>query len=179
MTQPLPRVDVGIVCWNTRDLTVEAIGRLLAAADGVDLRVLVRDNGSTDGTAEAVRERFPDLTVDVGDNVGFAGGVNSLLARSDAPWFVTLNSDAWPEQGALRALVDAAERHPRAAVVAPQLLRPDGSLEHSAHPLPSVLVAAVMGEPAKVVGLKVTSRGLKTSVRRPSLVAVSQGWSTK
>jgi N-acetylglucosaminyl-diphospho-decaprenol L-rhamnosyltransferase len=145
MTLPLPRVDVGIVCWNTRDLTVDAIGRLLAAADGVDLRVLVRDNGSTDGTVEAVRERYPSLAVDVGDNVGFAAGVNSLLARSDAPWFVTLNSDAWPEAGALRALVDAAERHPRAAVVAPLLLRPDGTLEHSAHPLPSVTVAAVTG----------------------------------
>jgi GT2 family glycosyltransferase len=92
-----------------------------------------------------VRDRFPDVGVEEGDNVGFARGVNALLARSSAPWFVTLNSDAWPEPGALAELVRAAERHPRAAAVAPLLLRPDGALEHSTHPLPSLAVAAVTG----------------------------------
>lgn len=147
----LPRVDVGVVCWNTRELTLDALDRLLAASADVDLRVLVRDNGSTDGTADAVRERFPAMTVDVGDNVGFARGVNALLDRSDAPWFVTLNSDAWPEPGALRRLVDVAAAHPRAAAVAPTLLRPDGTPEPSTHDLPSVrgaLRAALLRPPA-------------------------------
>jgi GT2 family glycosyltransferase len=138
-----PRVDVGVVVWNTRELTLSAIERLQTAAQDVDVRVLVRDNGSTDGSADAIRAAFPDVSVTQGDNVGFARGVNSLLAVSDAPWFVTLNSDAWPEAGALGQLVAAAEDEPRAAVVAPLLLRPDGQLEHSTHPLPSVRVAAV------------------------------------
>ena len=137
-----PRVDVGIVSWNTRELTLDAIDRLHAASADVDLRVLVRDNGSTDGTADAVRERFPDAVLDVGENVGFARGVNGLLDRSDAPWFVTLNSDAWPEAGALRALVQVAQDHPRTAAVAPTLLRPDGTPEHGVHELPSLRGAA-------------------------------------
>jgi N-acetylglucosaminyl-diphospho-decaprenol L-rhamnosyltransferase len=140
-----PRVDVGIVTHNTRDLTLRAVEQVLGADPGLDLRVLVRDNGSADGTAAAVRERFPQVSVDEGDNVGFARGVNALLSASSAPWFVTLNSDAWPEPGALSGLLRAAERHPRAAAVAPLLLRPDGSLEHSTHPLPSLRVAAVTG----------------------------------
>lgn len=138
-----PRVDVGIVVWNTRELTLSAIDRLIRAGDDVDVRVLVRDNGSTDGSAEAVRARFPDAVVRVGDNVGFAAGVNDLLAVSDAPWFLALNSDAWPEPGALRRLVSVGDDHPKAAAVAPRLLRPDGGLEHSTHPLPSVRVSAV------------------------------------
>jgi len=129
--------------WNTRDLTLSAIARLQTAAEEVDLRVLVRDNGSTDGSADAIRAAFPQVTVTEGDNVGFARGVNSLLAISDAPWFVTLNSDAWPEPGALGRMVAAAEGTPQAAAVAPLLLRPDGELEHGTHPLPSVPVAAV------------------------------------
>ncbi len=133
-----PRVDVGIVCWNTRDLTIDAIGRLLEASDDVDLHVLVRDNGSTDGTAQALRGAFPDVDVQVGHNVGFAAGVNTLLARSDAPWFLALNSDAWPEPGAVRTLLEAAAQRPRAAVLAPTLLRPDGTLEVGVHPLPSL-----------------------------------------
>lgn len=138
-------MDVGIVAWNTRDLTLDAIGRLLVASPDVDLRVLVRDNGSTDGTAQAVAARFPDVHLDIGDNVGFSGGVNAMLARSSAPWFVTLNSDAWPEPGALRRLVEVAEERPRAAVVAPLLLRPDGALEHSTHPFPGLAAAALTG----------------------------------
>lgn len=140
-----PRVDAGIVTWNTRELTLQAIDRLVATSRDLDLRVLVRDNGSSDGTASAIRERFPDVRVDEGDNVGFAAGVNALLRRSDAPWFLTLNSDAWPESGALGRLVAAAVEHPHAAAVAPRVLRPDGSLEHSTHALPSLLTAGVTG----------------------------------
>lgn len=140
---PGTRVDVGIVSWNTRDLTLAAVQRTLAGAGAdLDLRVLVRDNGSTDGTVDAVRAAHPEVDVDSGDNVGFAAGVNALLARSDAPWLFLLNSDAWPEEGALATLLAAAARHPRAALLAPRLLRPDGGLEESVHPLPTPALAA-------------------------------------
>lgn len=139
----LPRVDVGVVTYNTRDLTVRALRRLLDANAGCRLRLLVRDNASSDGTADAVAATFPEAEVDAGgENLGFAAGVNTLLARSDAPWFLALNSDAWPEPGAVLNLVRAAESSPRAAAVAPRLERPDGTLEHSTHPFPSLEVAA-------------------------------------
>lgn len=138
----LPRVDVGVVTWNTRDLTVRALRRLLDSDQSADLRVLVHDNGSVDGTAGAVHEQVPEAdVVACPDNLGFAAAVNRLIARSDAPWFLMLNSDAWPAPGAVGELVAAADRHPRAAVVAPRLERPDGTLEHSTHPFPSVVVA--------------------------------------
>jgi GT2 family glycosyltransferase len=137
-----PRVDVGVVTWNTADLTATALRRLLDSDQGADLRVLVHDNASGDGTPQALRDRVPEAEVEVcPDNLGFAAGMNRLLARSDAPWFLALNSDAWPEPGAIGALVAAAGRHPRAAAVAPRLERPDGSLEHSTHPFPSVPIA--------------------------------------
>jgi len=141
----LPRVDVGVVTWNTRDMTAAALRRLLDADQGCDLRVLVRDNGSADGTAEALREQVPEADIEAGqENLGFAGGVNTIIRRSTAPWLFLLNSDAWPEPGAIRRLVDAAALHPRAAAVAPRLERPDGALEHSTFPFPSLRVAAVM-----------------------------------
>ena len=70
--------------------------------------------------------------------------MNRLIGRSDAPWFFPLNSDAWPEDGCLATLIEAAEACPRAATVAPLVLRPDGELEHSTHPFPSPRVAAMM-----------------------------------
>ena len=147
------RVDVGIVSWNTRDLTLAAVEHVLQQANEIDLRVLVRDNGSTDGTAEALALRFPDVILDVGDNVGFAAGVNALVRLSQAPWFLTLNSDAWPEAHALHRLVEVGRRHPAAAAIAPLVLRPDGALEHTTHPFPSLRVAALTGLGAqRVIG---------------------------
>ena len=136
------RVDVGIVTWNTAALTVEALRHLRESDQGCDLRVLVWDNASSDGTADAIRGAFPDIDVtESRENLGFAGGVNRLLGRSDAPWFLALNSDAWPEPGAIGTLVETAEAHARAALVAPRLERPDGELEHSTHPFPSLRIA--------------------------------------
>src|SRR3954463_2202202 len=137
-----PRVDVGVVTWNTRDLTVQALRHLLDTDQGVDVRVLVRDNGSSDGTPEAIAADVPEAVLDVGpENLGFARGVNRLIEKSDAPWFLALNSDAWPQQGAIGRMVRAAEEHTNAAAVAPRLERPDGKLEHSTQSFPSLVMA--------------------------------------
>ena len=140
-----PQVDVAVVTWNTADLTVRALRHLLDTDQGVDLRLLVRDNGSSDGTADAIRAAVPEAEIDAGaENLGFAAGVNTMVERSTAPWLLLLNSDAWPQPGAIGRLVDAAEREPAYAAVAPRLERPDGALEHSTHPFPSLHVAASM-----------------------------------
>ena len=139
------QVDVGVVTWNTAELTVRALRHLLDTDQGVALRLLVRDNGSTDGTAERIRREVPEAEIDAGtENLGFAAGVNTIIERSSAPWFLTLNSDAWPRPGAIGQLVDTALRYPDAGAVAPRLERPDGTLEHSTHPFPSLKVAVVM-----------------------------------
>ncbi len=149
-----PRVDVGVVAFNTADMTAGALRRLLDSDQGCELRVLVRDNGSTDETAAMLAERVPEAEVDAGgQNLGFAAGMNSLIARSDAPWFLALNSDAWPEPGAIGTLVAAGDRHPRAAAIAPRIERPDGTLEYSTHPFPSAPVAALLATgAARVMG---------------------------
>lgn len=141
----MTRIDVGVVTWNTAEMTTKALRHLLEVNPHEDLRILVRDNGSTDGTPEAIAAAIPEAEIDAGtDNLGFAAGMNTLLARSDAEWFLCLNSDAWPEPGAIAAMRAAGAAHPRAAAIAPRLERPDGTLEHSTHPFPSPAIAAVM-----------------------------------
>lgn len=139
------RVDVGIVTWNTRDLTLQCLRRLKETSGDLDMRILIRDNASSDGSAGAIAAAFPEAEVDAGvTNLGFAAGVNTLLARSDAPWFLALNSDAWPEPKAISRLIETAEMHPGAAIVAPRVERPDGQLEHSTHRFPSLRFGAVV-----------------------------------
>ena len=140
-----PIVDVVVVTFNTRDLTVGALRRLLDTDQGADLRVLVQDNASSDGTVAALAQVVPEADVVAGSsNLGFARGVNEALARSTAPWVLLLNSDAWPKPGAVARLVRTADSSPAAGLVVPRLERADGSLEHSTHPFPSLRIAALM-----------------------------------
>src|SRR6266540_2305880 len=102
-----PTVDVGVVSWNTGELTAAALRRTLDFDQGCDLRLLVHDNGSTDGTVAILTRLVPEAEIEAGrTNLGFAAGANRLLARSDADWFFLLNSDAWPEPGAIATLVE-------------------------------------------------------------------------
>jgi len=100
------------------------IEQALASVRGVET-VLV-DNGSADGTAAFVRERFPDVVVLEQENRGLAAGWNAGIARTSGRYVLLLNSDAWLDEGALEALVAFADAHPDAAVVGPRLRNPDG-----------------------------------------------------
>jgi len=135
-------VDVAVVTWNTGELTAQALRRLLDSDQGTSVRVLVRDNGSTDGTVATLATLVPEAEVDAGrENLGFAAGVNTILKRSTSPWVFVLNSDAWPDEGAIGRLLAVGQANPNAAAVAPRIERPDGSLEHSTHPFPSARLA--------------------------------------
>lgn len=137
-----PRVDVGIVNWNSRELTLRAVHVLLDTDWGCDLHVLVRDHASSDGTADALAAVAGVELCRHETNPGFAAGVNALVRRSSAPWFLALNSDAVPQPGALTTLVQSLEETPGAAVVSPALRRPDGSVEPAALPFPTLRTAA-------------------------------------
>ncbi|MHB2023043.1 MAG: glycosyltransferase family 2 protein [Mycobacteriales bacterium] len=137
-------VDVGVVTWNTRELSATGLRRLMDSEQGVPFRLLVHDNASTDGTGELIAAVVPEAEVEVADlNSGYAAGVNALMRRSQAGHVLILNGDACPRPGALGQLLTAARQHPQAAVVAPKLLRPDGTVEHSTYPFPSLPVAAL------------------------------------
>ena len=110
--------------------------RCLESVAGV--ATVVVDNGSSDGTVAFVRERFPEVQVVVSSNDGLAAGWNRGVSSTESEYLLILNADAWLLEGALGALVGAAERHPRAAVVAPRLLNPDGSLQRSVRGFPTL-----------------------------------------
>jgi GT2 family glycosyltransferase len=111
------------------------IDRCLESVAGLD--TVVVDNASSDGTVGAVRERFPAVSIVEAENRGLAAGWNRGLAETSAEHVLVLNADAWLVDKALDALVAAAARHARAAVVGPRLLNPDGSLQRSVRGFPS------------------------------------------
>jgi len=111
------------------------IERCLESVAGIE--TVVVDNGSSDGTVDVVRERFPQVRVIESSNDGLAAGWNRGIAETGSEHVLVLNADAWLVEDALSRLVAAADRHPRAAAVGPKLLNPDGSLQRSVRGFPT------------------------------------------
>jgi GT2 family glycosyltransferase len=99
---------------------------------------VVVDHGSSDGTLELVRERFPRVQVLERENRGLAAGWNAGIAATSSRYVLLLNADAWARQDAVEQLVRFSDERPRAAVVAPRLANLDGSLQRSVRGFPTL-----------------------------------------
>ena len=128
----MPEVSTIVVTYNA----LPWLELALESVPGTELVVV--DHGSTDGTLELVRERFPEAVVVEQENKGFGAGNNAGMRAASGRWYLLLNSDAWLAPGALDALVGFAESHPDAAVVGPRLRNTDGSLQRSVRGFPTV-----------------------------------------
>ena len=129
-------ISVLIVSFNTRELLRRCLASL-REQDRQDVQTVVVDNGSTDGSQAMVRTEFPEVEVlELEENLGFAKGNNAGLMHCSGEFVLLLNSDAFLHGGAITAMVDAARRHPGAAVIGPRLLNSDGTLQRSAWPFP-------------------------------------------
>ncbi len=126
-----PTVDVIIVNYNTRDRTLECISSVLQQ-NLPGHRVVLVDNGSTDGSVEAIAAAHPEvLLVDVGENVGFARGVNRGVDAGDGEFVLLLNPDATAFPGSLEALLRFATEHPEHGIYGGRTVREDGTLDPS------------------------------------------------
>jgi GT2 family glycosyltransferase len=120
--RPSAQVVVVVLNWNGRRY-LEPCLRSVLAQEFQDVVVVLVDNGSTDGSVEYVRERFPHVHLIVNDeNRGFAAANNQAIRASDSEFVVTLNNDAEVEPGWLSALVEAAEADPRIGMCASKML---------------------------------------------------------
>lgn len=135
-------LDLGIVIlnWNTRDLLQRCIETVLAS-EGVTYRLVVVDNQSSDGSADMVRQQFPQVELIISPaNNGYSFGNNLGLralgygapgtTQDDAPRYaLLLNPDTEVMPGALATMVQYMDSRPEIGVVGPKLVLPDGSLD--------------------------------------------------
>jgi N-acetylglucosaminyl-diphospho-decaprenol L-rhamnosyltransferase len=137
-------VTVALVSYNTRGL----LARCLESWAGASADVWVVDNASGDGSTDMVRARFPEVRlIERTENAGFGRAVNLVAAETGSEWLVAANADTAIAPTALPALLDAGARDPHAGALAPRLVLPDGTTQHSVHPFPTVpfTLAFVLG----------------------------------
>jgi N-acetylglucosaminyl-diphospho-decaprenol L-rhamnosyltransferase len=140
-----PEIDVVTVSWNVRDELLSCL-QSVEASVGVTPHIVVVDNDSADGSAEAVATRFPDVRLVRNDsNEGFSKAVNRGAAMGSAPYLLLLNPDTVAPPDALSRLVAHLDALPGHAAVAPRLVFEDGTPQHSAYPFPSVATSLLLG----------------------------------
>ena len=115
-----PLVYVIVLNWNGKEDTLDCI-ESLGKVDYGNFRILVVDNASTDGSAEAVRESYPDVAViENPENLRFSGGNNIGIAEamsSGADYVLLLNNDTTVKANFLGRLVSAAEGDQKRGIV--------------------------------------------------------------
>jgi N-acetylglucosaminyl-diphospho-decaprenol L-rhamnosyltransferase len=109
---PSPRVSVAVVAYESGPLLGDCLAALRAQTVR-DIEVILVDNASADGAAQAAAATQPDLVFIANDrNLGFAAAVNQAARRARGQWLALLNPDAFPQADWLEALLATAEAWP-------------------------------------------------------------------
>ena len=141
-TAPVPVLSVVVLSWNTQALTLRCLHALFAEQPRHRREVIVVDNGSADGSADAIAAAFPHVQLLRNpDNRLYAAGNNQGVAVAAGEFVCTLNSDTEVRPGALDRLVDFLRKHRWHGAVAPKLVDPDGSVQRACQRFPTLATA--------------------------------------
>ena len=127
-----PLVSALTVSYNVRELLLETL-RSLQGGSHVPLQLVVVDNASSDGSADAVEAEFPEATViRLARNEGFGRANNVGLKSVQGRFVLLVNPDLQVQPGCVDRLADLLLTRPDAAAVGPRIRRPDGKLDLAA-----------------------------------------------
>ncbi|MGY1719670.1 MULTISPECIES: glycosyltransferase family 2 protein [unclassified Blastococcus] len=161
-----PRVSVVIATRDRRESLLRSLGRL--DRDGVP--VVVVDNASTDGTAQAVRELHPAVqVVELPVNRGAVARTTGV-ERVATPYVAFADDDSWWAPGALDRAADLLDAHPGVAVVAAQVrMAADGSVDAVTRKHRAAVLGTTPGAPGPDV---LSYPAFATVVRRDAYLSV-------
>jgi N-acetylglucosaminyl-diphospho-decaprenol L-rhamnosyltransferase len=147
-----PTVDVVVVTRDTREITLGCLESVLeAGGEGASVRCTVVDNASSDGTAEAIQERFPRVRLIRSErNLGYGSACNQGLRDGDGEYVLILNSDIVARPGAIARLAGYLAASPGHAAAGGRLVNPgtdDVQVGHNVRAFPRLApqVAQMLG----------------------------------
>ncbi len=134
------KLSIVIINWNSKKVLPECLRSICEQTRELEYEVIISDNGSTDDTLEHVRRNHPNFViVENKVNVGFSEGNNRGIALARGEYVLILNPDTLILDRALDKWIRWADQHPEAAAFGCRVVNPDGSLQRSARPFPSLL----------------------------------------
>ena len=133
-------LSVSIVNTNSRELLLACLESLAP----VEAEIVVLDNASEDGSAAAVRERFPHVRViEQEHRAGFGSNHNTVIRATTGRYVYVLNEDTTANDWSFERITEYLDAHPQVAALGPRLVYPDGRLQDSAWRFPTPLVSTM------------------------------------
>jgi GT2 family glycosyltransferase len=126
--KPSPQVAVVVVSYNTRDVLLTCLASVIESSRLSDFEIVVVDNASTDGSLQAVRHTYPQVTTIANPtNAGFGVACNQAIRATTAPLILLLNSDATITIESFQALQDAVNANAHCAAAGCRIVNSDGA----------------------------------------------------
>lgn len=140
-----PDVSVSIVNTSSRELLLACLDSIERDEERrVSIEVVVLDNASDDGSADAVREGFPWAEViEQPHRAGFGANHNTVIRATRGRYVYVLNEDTVSEPGSFDRMVAYMDAHPRVGALGPGVVYPDGRHQPSAWRFPTPGAAAI------------------------------------
>jgi GT2 family glycosyltransferase len=138
----LNKIDVSIIIisWNTKKILKDCLDSIFAETLDVEFEVIVVDNASEDGSAQMVKNEFPNvILLQNKKNLGFAAANNQAFKVTKGRYVLLLNSDTLILKNAIKRTVVFADKHPRAGVVGCRVLNQDLTLQPTCFMYPSAV----------------------------------------
>lgn len=151
-------VVISIINFRTAELTLQCVRSVLDDMNGLNGLIVVVDNLSDDGSAEAIEDwiavqpaPLPVRLVRSTTNAGFSGGHNQGMAAAEAEFYLVLNSDAILRPGFLRTMLAAAKSDQQSGLFAPVIETEEGGVQNSCFRFPGPLSELVRAARSSVV----------------------------
>ncbi|MCX6779458.1 MAG: glycosyltransferase family 2 protein [Candidatus Magasanikbacteria bacterium] len=135
-------LSVITVTWNSKEKIGGQIESVQKGTVGFDWEEIIVDNASTDGTADFIKQKYPQIKLIANDqNLGFAGGNNQGFKQAQGDWILFLNPDMQVETGGLKKILDWLKNRPDVGLVGCKLVNEKGEFNKEAGPrrFPTVL----------------------------------------
>jgi GT2 family glycosyltransferase len=147
----VPDFSIVLVCWNNKDYLEPCLRSLYEGDLRSKFDIVVVDNGSTDGSQEMLRSKFPQVKIIQNDhNVGLGRASNQGIEATKGRYVLLLNNDTVVNGSSMDAMVGYLDANPDAGAVGGQLLNPDGSVQSCYNRFPSLreefFIATRLGE---------------------------------
>ncbi len=128
-----------IVNWNTKDILLKCLGSISKQDRAICKEVIVVDNGSTDGSVDAIHTHFPQtIVIENYANIGFARANNVGINKSTGRYVCLVNSDVELLDGCLLRLIEYMDANPDIGIAGPKIYYPDLTLQNSCRKFPTL-----------------------------------------
>ena len=128
----MPSCSVIIVAYNSCDFLPACLKSVQDASRGLDVQVIVLDNGSREPITPEIKANFPTVEwIDSSVNLGFGKGCNLAEKRAKNPYLFFVNPDTIVSSNAFREVLQFMEEHPDSGTVGCRILNEDGSMQWS------------------------------------------------